>query len=172
MSETAKAIQKHIEILANFELKYGDRLAEGRSDWSMREWERELRMLAPRAEAAIEASGVEGYAEMSSVILAFEDWVGFRVDARNDDFQREILRLIPSQLAGLEMRLEEATSKPKGRTRGHRRRLPSLFGRIRHVPPILGFIADIGGAAVVIAFVGHLVGLWYARYRFASRSPR
>lgn len=119
-------IKRHIEVLDDFEQKYGEYLVarhnrelEGRSDWSSREWaerERQLRMLAPRAEAAIEASGVEGYAELSSLILGFKDWVGFSVDARDDDVQREILRLIPSQLAGLYMRLEEAeaASREKG----------------------------------------------------------
>jgi hypothetical protein len=98
---------------------------------------------------------------MSSVILAFEDSIGFSVEARDDDLQREILRLIPSQLSGLEMRLEEAAF-PYGRNleRTRLRHLPTLFGRIRHVPPILGFIADLAGTIVAIAFAGHFVGFW------------
>ena len=167
----ADEIREHLEVLEDFGNKYGEYLVarhkregEGHSDWSSREWaerEFELRRLAPRAEAAIEASGVEGYAEMSSVILAFKDWVGFSVDARDDDLQREILRLIPSQLTGLEMRLEEATSPTrKKREMSHRRRLPTLFGRIRHIPPILAFIADLAGAIVAIAFAGRFAGLW------------
>ena len=162
----SELIRRHIEVLTEFEQRYGEylvarnnRLLERRSDWSSRQWaerERELRMLAPRAEAAIEASGVEGYAEMSSVILAFKDWVGFGVDARDDDFQREILRLIPSQLAGLRMRQEELE---EGRTRPGLR-LPTLAGRIRHVPPLIGFVADLGGCTVVVLFLGRAVGLW------------
>ena len=114
-------------------------------------------MLAPRAEAAIEASGVEGYAEMSSVILAFKDWPGFSVDARDDDLQREILRLVPSQLTGLQMRLEEANEDKD--TPKHK--LPTIItGRIRHVPPAIGFVADLGGFAAVIGFVGRLAGFW------------
>lgn len=167
----ADEIRKHLEVLADFGKKYGDYLMarhkrerEGHSDWSSREWaerEWELRRLAPRAEAAIEASGVEGYAEMSSIILAFKDWVGFSIDARDDDLQHDILRLIPSQVAGLEMRLEEAISPARRKQGiGHRRWPPTLFGRIRHVPPILAFVADLAGTIVALVFAGHFVGLW------------
>ena len=40
------------------------------------------------------------------------------------------------------------------------RHWPTLIGRIRHVPPLLGFIADIGGAAAVGYAVGRFLGLW------------
>jgi len=166
VSESADQVRRHIEVLSDFEEKYGkylvahySRQLEGRSDWSSRQWaerERKLRMLAPRAEAAIDASGVEGYAEMSSVILAFKDWVGFSVDARDDDLQREILRLIPSQIAGLHMQLEQA----KEREENPKLKLPTVIGRIRHVPPVIGFIADVGGFAVVVLFLGRFAGLW------------
>jgi hypothetical protein len=164
--ESPQIIRRHIALLSDFGRKYSDfllarrdRERQGHSDWSPRQWsERELalRMLAPRAEAAIEASGVEGYAELSSVILAFKDWVGFSADARDDDLQIEILRLIPSQVAGLEMRLEEAEARPARSSW----RLPTLIGRIRHVPPVLGFIADLAGTVVVGVFLGHKLGLW------------
>jgi hypothetical protein len=165
--KSPEQIRRHIEVLSDFEQKYGEYLVahhnrqiEGRSDWSSRQWaerERELRRLAPRAEAAIEASGVEGHAELSSLILEFKDWVGFTVDARDDDLQREILRLIPSQLAGLEMKLEEAE---RVNVPNWKRRLPTVFGRVRHVPPLIGFIADVGGTVAVIVFAGHVVGFW------------
>lgn len=135
-----------------------DREMKGHSDWSTRDWSRrefELRELAPRAEAAIAASGVEGHAELSSLILDFKDWVGFSVDVRDDDLQMEILRLIPSQLTGLKMRLEEAEAHP-----AKRRRRPTLIGRIGHVPPALGLIADLGGTFAVGVLLGHLIGLW------------
>ncbi|HEY5054479.1 MAG TPA: hypothetical protein VII45_13845 [Solirubrobacterales bacterium] len=164
--ESPQIIRRHVALLSDFGRKYSDFLVarrdrekQGHSDWSSRQWserELEIRMLAPRAEAAIEASGVEGYAELSSVILAFKDWLGFSFDARDDDLQIEILRLIPSQVAGLEMRLEEAEARPAK----SRWRLPTLTGRIRHVPPVLGFIADIGGTIAVIVVLGHLVGAW------------
>jgi hypothetical protein len=174
MDATPDQIRKHIEILSDFEQKYGDYLVarhnrqiEGRPDWSSREWaerERELRMLAPRAEVAIEASGVERYAELSSVILAFKDWVGFTVDARDDDLQREILRLIPSQLTGLHMRLEEAEARVKGPRLLPNAPLPRLFSRIANLPPWLGFAADlitvVGFAVVALGAIGHFAGLW------------
>lgn len=167
MGEGPAQIQKHIAALTEFGQKYGEYLVarqnrelERESDRSRREWaerEHELRTLAPRAEAAIEASGVEGYAEMSSVILAFNDWPGFSVDARDDDLQREILRLIPSQLTGLQMRLEEA-NEGKGKSK---HKLPTIItGRIRHVPPVIGFAADLGGFAAVIGFIARLAGCW------------
>ena len=131
MADTAMQIKRHIEVLEEFEQKYTEYLVarqhrqiEDRSEWSSGEWaerERELRVLAPRAEAAIGASGVEGYADLPSVILAFKDWVGFTVDARDDDLQREILRLIPSQMTGLQMRLEEAEEASREKGRGLRK---------------------------------------------------
>ena len=93
---------------------------------------------------------------MSSTILAFKDWGGFSVDARDDEIQREILRLIPSQLEGLRMRLEVANAHKAN----PKHKLPTITGRIRHVPPVIGFIADLGGAIAVGGFIGHLAGLW------------
>jgi len=63
-------IDQHIALLEEFEQKYGEflvaehnRRVESRSDWSSRQWAervREIRRLAPRADAAIDASGVGG----------------------------------------------------------------------------------------------------------------
>jgi len=40
-----------------------------------------------------------------------------------------------------------------------KRNLPTLVGRIRHVPPLIGFIADVGGFVVVVAFVLRIAGV-------------
>ena len=162
----AMRIKLHIEVLEDFEEKYGAFLVARRNreeipevQWSNKEWakrERELRMLAPRAEAAIVASGVEGYADLSSVILAFKDWVGFTADARDDDLQWEILNLLPSQIGGLRMRLEEAeeASREKGR------RLRAAFAdrrpRWRRLvddpnPWVLGFVVAVAAGLVILA---------------------
>jgi hypothetical protein len=37
---------------------------------------------------------------------------------------------------------------------------PTLIGRLRFVPRGLGIVADIGGATVVVVFLGRLAGLW------------
>jgi hypothetical protein len=180
VSESADQIRRHIEVLSDFEQKYDEFLIARHNrreipevQWSNKEWaarERELRMLAPRADAAMEASGVGTLAlhyppalgaglkadDLPSLIFDFKDFAGFSVDAIDDEFQQAILERIPSQIAGLDMRLEEAKErevKPK-------LKLPTVTGRIRHVPPLIGFIADIGGCAVVIGFAGHFVGLW------------
>lgn len=148
------------------------RQSEGKQYWSSREWarrERELRLLAPRADAAIDASGVSGLAlygppaigepliadDLASMIFHVEDR-GFGVETRDDGLMRAILDRLPTQIAGLEIRLEEA----KEREAKSKLKLPTVAGRIRHVPPVIGFIADVGGIAVAIAFAGHFVGFW------------
>jgi hypothetical protein len=124
---TVMQIDRHIEVLERFEQRYGEylvarhnRVGEGRSDWSSREWaerERELRMLAPRADAAMVASGLDPWADLPGMILNFEGWTGFSSFATEDKLQREILAQIPSQIEGLRMRREEAeeASRQKGR---------------------------------------------------------
>jgi hypothetical protein len=117
MGERAAQIRKHIEVLAEFEQKYGEYLVarhnrgvEDHSDWSSREWaerERELRTLAPRADAAMVASGLDPWADLPGMILNFDDWTGFSSFATEGKLQREILAQIPSQIEGLRMRLEE-----------------------------------------------------------------
>jgi len=137
VSENADQLRRHIEILSDFEQKYDEFLIARHNrrkipevQWSNEEWaarERELRMLAPRADAAMEASGVGTLAlhyppalgaglkadDLPSLIFDFKDFAGFSVDATDDEFQQAILDRIPSQLAGLEMKLEEAESAPQ-----------------------------------------------------------
>lgn len=120
-------IDRHIEVLERFEQRYGEYLVarhnrgvEGSSDWSPREWaerERELRLLAPRADAAMVASGLDPWADLPGMILNFDGWTGFSSFATEDKLQREILAHIPSQIGGLRMRREEAeeASRQKGR---------------------------------------------------------
>jgi hypothetical protein len=137
VSESADQLRRHIEILSEFEQKYDEFLIARHNrreipevQWSNEEWaarERELRMLAPRADAAMEASGVGALAlyyppalggrlkadDLPSLIFDFKDFAGFSVDATDDEFQQAILDRIPSQLAGLGMKLEEAESAPQ-----------------------------------------------------------
>jgi len=119
-------IDRHIAVLEEFEQKYGEYLVarhnrgvEG-SEWSRREWaerERNLRRLAPRADAAMAASGLDTWVDLPGVILDFEGWTGFSSFATEDKLQREILARLPSQIEGLKMRREEAeeASRKKGR---------------------------------------------------------
>lgn len=37
---------------------------------------------------------------------------------------------------------------------------PTVIGRIRHIPPVIGFVADVGGFVVVIVFVARAFGVW------------
>ncbi len=180
MAESTDQIRRHIEVLSDFEQKYDEFLIARHNrreipevQWSNKEWaerERELRMLAPRAAAAMEASGVGTLAlhyplalggglkadDLPSLIFDFKDFAGFSADALDDEFQQAIQKRIPSQIAGLHMRLEEA----KNREAKPNLKLPTLTGRIRHVPPVIGFIADIGGFVLVVGFIGRLLGVW------------
>ena len=72
---------------------------------------------------------------------------------------REILDYIPRQLGDLHLQLEEAEDERGAETPRPKRGLPTVVGHLG-VPPIVGTVADIGGAATVIAFLGHLAGLW------------
>jgi hypothetical protein len=141
MDERAAQIRKHIEVLAEFEQKYGEYFVarhnrgveEHYSDWSSREWaerERELRTLAPRADAAMVASGLDPWADLPGMILNFDGWTGFSSFATEDNLQREILAQIPSQIEGLRMRLEEVEAESR------RLKLPKLqrsdWGWVNH----------------------------------------
>ena len=86
---------------------------------------------------------------------------------------------ITTAIGALEDQLEEAEAASSKRRRppaeappkrpspqaeaedtGAERRWPTLVGRIRHVPAVIGTIADIGGAIAVIYGAGRLVGFW------------
>lgn len=179
MAESTDQIRRHIEVLSDFGKKYGEflvarqnRRVEGQHHWTTREWaerQRELRMLAPRAEVAMEASGLGSWQktwpmalggsvmsdDLSTLIFDFQD-PGFSFESTGEEMQWDILERIPSQIAGLEMRLEEAKNR-KAKTN---LKLPTLTGRIRHVPPMIGFIADIGGFVLVVGFIGRHLGVW------------
>lgn len=145
MSESPEQIRKHIAALTEFEQKYTEYLAADRESrakgslhYSDREWrerDREIRKLAPRADAAIEASGVGGLAlygppavgspfiadDLASLIFHVKPSV-FGDEAPDDDLRQNIADRLPTQIAGLEMRLEEA-SMP------NRRKKPNSEGR-------------------------------------------
>lgn len=183
MALTLLQIDRYIALLEEFEQLYGEFLTErhnqavtGERRWSGEEWAgraRRLRSLAPRAEAAMEASGLGAYElhwpqgigggvmsdDLSSLIFEFKDFAGFSVDARDDDLQMAILDRIPSQIEALRMRREEAeeASREKGR------RLRKVFSSSRaerrwlHDPNpwVLGigvglFVTIVGGIVVAL----------------------
>jgi hypothetical protein len=43
---------------------------------------------------------------------------------------------------------------------GQSKRWRGLFGRLRFVPPVIGFIADFGSFVLLVALVGRLFGVW------------
>jgi hypothetical protein len=89
------------------------------------------------------------------------DGVGFGSDEDGLDIPREILDYIPAQLGALHLRLEEEEAAPgKAGTPHPRRRVPTLFGRIRHIPIAIGTLADVGGAVAFVAVLGRLIGVW------------
>jgi len=140
VSESPEQIRKHIAVLTEFEQKYTEYLVADRESRAMgalrysdREWrerDRDIRKLAPRADAAIEASGVGGLAlygppavgspfiadDLASLIFHIKPSV-FGDEAPDDDLRQDIADRLPTQLTGLEMRLEEAEAESGGAIR-------------------------------------------------------
>jgi hypothetical protein len=192
VGENADQISKHIEVLSEFEQKYGAFLAAVNKEWAGngKTWtdseaaarKREIQMLAVRADRAMKASGVGqifithppaigGGIKSTDLPSQVFDFDGFGFGSDGMEIQRAILDRIPSQIAGLEMKLEEVKAKgtkPKAEARARQQadataghRWPTvIIGRIRHVPPFIGLVADMGGFVVVVGFLGRLVGVW------------
>lgn len=131
MAEKPEQIKKHIAALTEFEKKYGEYIRANEaewtaslaavsedapddlgSDWSAEDWTgrtREVKMLATRADRAIKASDVAlvGSGDLPTVAFDFEVNDGYFSDD-GLSVPREILERIPSQISGLEIKLEEA----------------------------------------------------------------
>lgn len=136
MSGSPEQIKKHITNLTEFEKKYGEYIraleaewfasvAAGAigapddedlgTDWSADDWARltrEVKMLAVRADRAIKASGVAplaGSTDLTTQAFDFEVNHGYHSD---DGMQvpRELLERFPSQISGLEIKLEDAAA--------------------------------------------------------------
>jgi hypothetical protein len=132
VTETPDQTKKHIAVLTEFETKYGKYIRALEEDWTasvaagtigapddlgsdmsadeFARLTREVQMLAARADRAIKASGVapvSGSGDLPSQAFDFEVNDGY---FSNDgmEFPRELLELIPSQISGLEIKLEEA----------------------------------------------------------------
>lgn len=132
MSEGPAQIRKHIENLSAFEQKYGEFLAALRQEWAGegKRWlddetakrKREIQMLATRADLAMKASGVGqililhppaagGGLKSGDLPSQVFDFDGFAFGTDGMEIQQQILNRVPSQIAGLEVRLEEAEAK-------------------------------------------------------------
>jgi hypothetical protein len=187
--QSPEELRRHIEVLTDFEVKYAEMIGAleglhrtGRKRWSEEEFarrKREIQKDSVRADAAMKASGVGQLvfteapalgggvraADLPSQVFDFIEAGG---PFTNDDglsFQRGLLERMPSQLAGLELRLEEAEAKRAKRPKLIRESpFPRLFSRIGGLPPWLGFAADlitvVGFVIFAIAAAGHFTGLW------------
>lgn len=137
MGESAEQIRKHIAALTEFETKYGEYIRAQEEDWSasiaagaigapddlgsdmsaedFAQLTREVKMLATRADRAIKASGVAplaGSADLPTEAFDFEVNDGYFSDD-GLGVPRELLERIPSQISGLEIKLEEAETAEK-----------------------------------------------------------
>jgi hypothetical protein len=113
-------LEDHIETLDVFETRYGEFLVERRNrdhDWSGEEWarrERELKELAPQAEAAMVAAGARRWDEgpvridLPVRILRFGD----EGDGIDDSDQWRILEELPTHLGALKGKLKRASGVP------------------------------------------------------------
>lgn len=194
VGENTDQIQRHIDALSEFEQKYGAFLDAVRRDWAgegqtwtpaeFAERKREISMLAVKADRAMKASDVGqlfithppamgGGIKSTDLPSQVFDFDGFAFGSDGMEIQRAILDRIPSQIAGLQIKLEEAkertkTAKPEAKAAtthqprsAESRHWPTVFtGRIRHVPPFIGFVADVGGFVVVVGFFGRVAGVW------------
>jgi len=144
VSESPEQIRRHIEALSNFEVEYREFISAleeenrtGQRRWSDEdgtERKRAIQKNAVRADKAMKASGVGQWAlthppaigggiksqDLPSQVFDFQSF------SYSDDglsFQRSILERIPSQIAGLEVKLEEAEAAPLGARQNQRRAL-------------------------------------------------
>lgn len=134
MAETPEQIKRHIANLTEFETRFSEFVAvlnhevvAGEKRWGEEEIarrKREISALAARADRAMKASGVGqlaiynppaigGGLKSGDLPSQVFDFVQFGYDDDGLTFQREILERIPAQLAGLEMKLEEANEAEK-----------------------------------------------------------
>jgi hypothetical protein len=167
-------IERHVAVLEDFEQKYSEYLTArhnavmGDGDrWSRAEWaqrERELAALATRADAAMRASGMGGWVithppamgggvkstDLPSQVFDFQnEFMG-----PGDQIQQQILARIPSQIEGLRMRHEEAAA-PKVKRKRH-----GITGRVRWIPPVIGFIVDLVTFVVLVVAALHFLGVF------------
>lgn len=139
MNESPEQIKRHITSLAEFEQKYGEYLRALEAEWfasiaagaigapddeelgsdlSSDDWARltrEVKMLATRADRAIKASGVAplaGSADLPTEAFDFDVNHGYHSDD-GMNIPRQLLERIPSQISGLEIKLEEAEAAEK-----------------------------------------------------------
>lgn len=134
MSNSPAQISKHLEVLSTFEQRYGEFLSALREEWEGggKRWtdeetakrKREIQMLATRADLAMKASGVGqililhppaagGGLKSGDLPSQVFDFDGFAFGTDGMEIQKQILSRIPSQIAGLEVRLEEAEAAEK-----------------------------------------------------------
>jgi hypothetical protein len=120
MASQRADLEHHIETLDHFETRYGEFLVERRNrdhDWSGEEWarrERELKELAPQAEAAMNAAGARRWdegpvrLELPERILRFLD----EGDGIDDTEQWRILEELPTHIGALKGMLKRASNVP------------------------------------------------------------
>lgn len=135
MGESPEQIKKHIAALTEFETKYGEYIRVHEEDWGasiaagaigapdnlgsdmsaedFAPLAREVKMLATRANRAVKASGVAplaGSVDLPTQAFDFEVNDGYFSDD-GLGVPRELLERIPSQISGLEIKLEEAEAR-------------------------------------------------------------
>jgi hypothetical protein len=180
VGESAEQIRKHIETLSSFEIEYREFISaledyrrEGRERWPTEEFERRRRAIqtnSVRADRAIQASGVGGLIfteppaigggvrsqDLPSQVLDF-----IEVNPLNGDdglsFQRALLDRMPSQIAGLEIRLEEAEGRERERAKRKLPKVPKLrikqWGWVNH-PWTITIVGTVAGGIILAAILG------------------
>lgn len=178
MRERADDIRRHIAVLSDFEVSYGEFISAvaelrrtGGRRWSDAEFtqrKRDIQKESVRADLAMKASGVGQLVftdppalgggirskDLPSQIFDFDQASAFLSDD-GLDLQRGILERIPSQIAGLELRLEEFEAD--GAPRRQRAR-PIGVGRLAWVnhPWTITVVGGIVAAVVAAAIIALL----------------
>jgi hypothetical protein len=181
MADGPDELREHIEVLTEFERDYRDyvhaldhELTTGQSWYhedAMQQYRAALVRRVARAGRAMRASGVSltltppplyggpVLTDFASQVFAHETHT---YGTGNDQLlvPRMLLDGMQTALGALEDKLQQPERSPRPERTQPSHHVPTLIGRIKHVPPVIGFIADLGGATVVILAVGRLVGIW------------
>jgi hypothetical protein len=180
MGESAEQIRRHIETLSSFEVEYHEFISaledyrrEGKERWPNEEFERRRRAIqtnSVRADRAIQASGVGGLVfteppaigggvRSSDLPSQVFDFIEVNPLSGDDglSFQRALLDRMPSQIAGLEIKLEEAEARERERAKRKLPKMPKIrirrLGWVNH-PWTITIVGTVVGGVILAGVLG------------------
>lgn len=181
MSQSTQEIEAHLAVLREFEADYHAYVHNAifGHPTHVPELRKKLLLQTSQAQRALDASGIKfamtpapmfGGRILTSLpeqLFAFEQpaYEG----PQGPDLVPHGARLVFDAISTAEGRLVDmrinpavraASARRKQRESHHSLRRYTLFGRIKAVPAVVGFVADLGAAAAVIAAALKLIGVY------------